>query len=259
LPILVEDVLLGLCGKLQAIWVLSETSASQVEGHLDNVSQRIKLSSALDSWKHELDTINEVASLKDIPNNPTAARNLLLAYRAEDDSTSASLKRIKTLIQDATVLYHFLKMSHYLGPAAQGTKNYRRTETEPTRASKADREAFACAQQLLELAEAHSVAGDVGGGASASCRALSLNPLLRHAFATGLDVTNSVLSCQKCKCYPGRPSRQTAASTSMNLEQWIEAGGPLSINDTPICVCKLEVWSGRFEKAIRDQMKVTGD
>lgn len=99
--VLVEDILLGLCGKLQAIWALSETFPSKTkESPNSSALQGTQLIEALNLWKHELDRISDLNSQESITSNAAAARYLLLAYRAEDDSISASLERIKTLAQD---------------------------------------------------------------------------------------------------------------------------------------------------------------
>ncbi|KEF56861.1 uncharacterized protein A1O9_07051 [Exophiala aquamarina CBS 119918] len=245
--ILVEDILLGLCAKLQAIWVLSGASQSETEGHPSSASQIVLFVETLDAWKRELDKINELTSPTNTPSNATAARHLLLAYRAGDDSMSASLERIKTLIQDGTVLYYFLKMYHYLGPVPQRA-NYHQPATVSACASRAERDAFVCGLQLLEIAEANPMVG----GASASRAPIAPNPLIQHALTTALEVTSAVLSCQKCECDNGREDRQTEPA-SVKLQQWAEARGPLFLSGTPICVCKLGFWTGRFEKAIQDQ------
>ena len=52
-----EDVLLGLCGLLQAIWVLTLSLPSKEMGHLRDAVKRVLLIETLDVWKYELGKI----------------------------------------------------------------------------------------------------------------------------------------------------------------------------------------------------------
>jgi hypothetical protein len=238
--LLVEDVLLGLCGLLQAIWVLSQPLPSKTRAYLGNAFQGVLLIETLDAWKYELDKINKLANARNITSN--AARYLLLAYRGEDDSVAASLERTTTLVQDGLVLYYYLKMYHYAGLNASEVvglvKQIEDPGTETWRTSKYGREALVCALQMLKMVD------------SIRTSDASINPLIRPALAMGVNVTRVLVSGQKCECLTKEGQH---ATTKMDLQQWTEIGGPICIDGTPVCVCKLKFWTGNFEKAIQDQ------
>ena len=236
--LLVEDVQLGLCGFLQAIWVLKQSFPSKTRESLGTDFQRTMLIETLEAWKSELDKINELADERNIISD--AARYLFLAYRGKDDSVTASLERTTTLVQDGMILYYYLKMYHYadlnVSEAVGLMKQIEHPRMENWRTSKQAREAVVCALQILKIV-------DSIGASSAS-----LNPLIRHALAIGINVTRVVVSCQKCEC-----STKAQHATTMNLRQWTEIDGPICIDGTPVCVCKLNLWTERFDQAIRDQ------
>ncbi|KAK9235801.1 hypothetical protein V1525DRAFT_251641 [Lipomyces kononenkoae] len=238
--VLVEDVLLGLCGVLQAIWVLTQSSLpSKTKEYRSNAFQRVLLIETLDAWRYELDKINKLADTNNITSD--AARYLLLAYRGEDDSVTASLERITTLVQDGMVLYYYLKMFHYAGlNSSEFVGLVRQTEapsTETWRKTKHGREALVCALQMLEMVDSIEASG------------ASINPLIRHALAMGANLTRRVLvSGEKCECL----AKEVQHAPEMDLQQWTETGGPLYIDGTPVCVCKLKFWTEIFEKAIQD-------
>jgi len=237
--LLVEDVLLGLCGLLQSIWVLSQSLPSKTRGYLDNTFQSVPLIETLDAWKYELDKINKLTDTRHITSD--AARYLLLAYRGEDDSVAASMKRTTTLVQDGIVLYYYLKMYHYAGLNASEVvglgKQIEDPCTETWRTSKYGREALVCALQMLKMVNSIRASG------------ASINPLIRHALTMGVNVTRGLVPSQKCECL----TKEGQPTTKMDLQQWTEIGGPICIDGTPVCVCKLTFWTENFEKAIQDQ------
>ena len=237
--LLVEDVLLGLCGVLQSIWVLTQSLPSKTKGYRSNAFQRVLLIETLDAWKYELDKINKLADTRNITSDAT--RYLLLAYRGEDDSVAASLDRITTLVQDGMVLYYYLKMYHYAGLNASeivGLVNQTEDHSMETwRTSKYGREALVCALQMLKMVDSIGVSG------------ASINPLIRHALAMGANVTRVLVSCEKCECL----TRDGQYAAKMDLQQWTEIGGPIFIDGTPVCACKLKFWTENFEKAIQSQ------
>lgn len=238
--LLVEDVQLGLCGLVQAIWVLVPSFPSKTTGYIGNTFQKVMLTETLDEWKYELDKIDKLADARNITSD--AARYLLLAYRGEDDSVAASLERITTLVQDGMVLYYYLRMYHYVRLGASGVvgllKQIEETHTEIWRTSKDGREALVCALQILKIVEST--------GASRA----SLNPLIRYALAIGVKLTSALVSCQKSECL----TKEGKHAADLNLQQWTDIGGPIWIDGTPVCVCKLRLWTESFEKAIQDQM-----
>ncbi|KAH8694176.1 hypothetical protein BGW36DRAFT_430196 [Talaromyces proteolyticus] len=240
LQLLVEDVQMGLCGLVQAIWVLSRSFPSKTSGYSGNGLQNELLIEALDGWKYELDKINKLVDPRNI--NSNAARYLLLAYRGDDDSAAASIKRIITLVQDGMVLYYYLKMYHYTGLGTIGiarlTKQLDDPLTEIWRTSKYGREALVCALQILKITE------------SIGATEALLNPLIRHALAMGCNVIMVLVSSQKYQCI----TKQCQHSVDLNVQQWTESGGPVLIDGTPVCACKLKVWTEKFDKAIQGQM-----
>jgi hypothetical protein len=224
----VEDVQLGLCGLLQTVWVLRQSPSSKTGGYPGNTFQKILLIETLDEWKYELDKISKLADARNITNKAT--RDLLLAYRGEDDSVAASLERITTLIQDGMVLYYYLKLYYHAGVVE--------TQPEDTlKNNKHSREALGGALQMLKMVESI--------GATAC-----LNPVIWHALTLGVNVTKSLLnSGQKCECL----NEEGRHEANISLQQWTETGGLVWIDGTPVCVCKLDVWIARFEKAIQYQ------
>ena len=236
--LLVEDVQLGLCGLLQAIWVLRQSFPSKTRGYHSNTFQRSLLIETLDAWKYELDKINERADARNITSD--AARYLLLAYRGEDDSAAASSERITTLAQDGMVLYYYLKMYHYAGlNASEVVGPVRQIEdpgAESWRTSKDGREALVCALQMLKMIDSIGASG------------ASLNPLLWHALTMGVNVTRVMLSCQKCECL----AEEAPHAANMNAQQWIGIGEPVWIDGIQVCACKMNFWTEKFEKAIQD-------
>lgn len=237
--ILVEDVSLGLCSLLQAIWVFSQYSPSKAKGHPSNAFQRVWLIETLDAWRRELDKINELTDPRNITSH--AARRLLLAYRGEDDSVAASLERITILVHDGMVLYYYLKMHHYAGLNATEVIGVAEQAEDfgpkPGRLSKDEREALVLALQILKMAEAT--------GASA----VSQNPLIPHALTRCANLTKVLISRQKCECL----TKEGQHGTEMNPPQWTETGGPIWIDGTQVCPCRFKYWTERFDKAIQDR------
>jgi hypothetical protein len=237
--LLVEDVSLGLCGLLQAIWVFTQFSPSRTKGHPSNDFQRVLLIEILDAWKYELDKITELTDARNIASD--AARRFLLAYRGEDDSVAASLERIATLVQDGMVLYNSLKMYHYaglhasevVGPAEQ----IEGPSSDTGQISKDEREALVCALQALKMADSTRTSG------------ASINPLIQHALARCAKFIKVLISRQKCECL----AKGGQHGAEMNLQRWIETGGPIWIDGIQVCGCKLKFWTERFDKAIQDQ------
>ncbi|OKL63656.1 hypothetical protein UA08_00073 [Talaromyces atroroseus] len=234
--LLVEDVQLGLCGLLQAIWVFRQSSSSsKTERHPSSALQNALLIEILDDWKLELDKINKLANARSMTSNAT--RTLLLAYRGADSSVAASLEKINTLVQDGMILYYYLKMYHNAGLVKTQTEEPHTDETLWT-LNKYGRKALVCALQILKLVESI--------GAWKAC----LNPLIRHALAMGLNVTKTALvSGQKRECECLTNDGQHA---DVNLQQWTEIGGPIWIDGTPVCLCTLNFWTKSFEEAMQD-------
>ncbi|KAK5047765.1 hypothetical protein LTR84_006430 [Exophiala bonariae] len=243
LQFLVEDVQLGLCGLLQAIWAFTQPFTTNIEADYGNAAQRAMLTKKLDIWKHELDTINGFADLKNIQSDK--ARYLYLAYRGENNFIAPSLERMSALVQDTMILYYFLRLLHYAGLNAPSET----TELGPAENSnlgssqeiKDDREALVCALQLLAMAET----------SGASSQLPSFNPLTYHALRLGMHVVQVVLSKQVCDCAASDGQQQ---ATTNDLRQWAENGGRAPwINESPICVCTFERCTERFQNAIRDR------
>ena len=225
-PLLVEDVLLGLGGVLQEIWVWRQP-----------LSLRMNLIEAINAWTVELDRINELADMENITDD--AARCLVLAYRGEDDSLAAALERIATLVQDGRILSYYLKMYHYASFGSSEFVHLVKTgtgsRTETWRTTKFGREALMCALQMLKLAE--------GSGPSS-------NPLIGPALDIAADLIRRVLvSCEKCQCV----GSQGLSIREPDLQEWTRIGGPLYIDSTSVCVCTLVYWTARFKKAIKSQ------
>ncbi|KAF2724018.1 hypothetical protein K431DRAFT_263120 [Polychaeton citri CBS 116435] len=234
--LLVEDVLLGLCGVLQAIWVHNKSLLPETKEYHSNALQRALIIETLDAWKHELCKISTLADPKNITSDD--ARYLLLAYRGEDDSVGTIMERITTLVQDGMILYYYLKMYHYAGQSLSRLsglgKQVEGRCLETLRMTKYEREALISALQMLKMVD------------SVGALDASSSPLIRFALAMGANLTKRVLaSSEKCEC----PTKEGQHSTEMDLQRWIEIGGPLYIDCQPVCVCKLQFWIGTFEEA----------
>lgn len=240
LKLLVEDIQLGLCGLLQAIWVSAPPFPSTVQVDDSNAPQRDMLIKTLDAWKQQLDLIYE--SVQERNMTTKASRYLFEAYRGEDDSVAASSERAVTLVQDGMVLYYYLKMYQYTGVHASKIDELLAKETENSfiqawQNSKDGREALVCASQMLKVVDS------IGTSNAA------LNPLIRHALAVGFTLTKVWVSCQKCEC----DTIKEPHPTNTNLQRWTEIGGPLWIDGILVCVCRLDLWTARFQKAIQEQ------
>lgn len=82
----------------------------------ENASSQLRVSAiiqTLDEWKHELDKIEKLTDVENVTRGK-ALRQLLLAYRGEDDSAAASLERMAILVQEGMILYYYLKLFHYV-------------------------------------------------------------------------------------------------------------------------------------------------
>lgn len=226
--LLVEDVNIGLCSVLQSLWALSQAIPSDKKENPSHTFQRSLLVQTLDDWKHKLDRISKSAD----PGNFTGSleRSLLLAYRGEDDSLTASLERINSLVQDGMILYYHLKMTQYVHDVVGSGKRIESLHSDLWETSKYRKEALVCALQMLKIVESKA----------------SFNPLIRHALAVGVDVMKASLSRQKCYLNGQHAVRNDA-------QHWSDIGEPFWVDGTPVCVCKLTFWVGRFEKAIQDQ------
>lgn len=89
--------------------------------------------------------------------------------------------------------------------------------------------AMVCALKLLKIVESK----------------VSFNPLIRHALAMSVDLVKVSFSGQTCHL-----SGQHAVR---NGAHWSDIGDQFWVDGIPVCVCKLALWVGRFEKAIQDQ------
>lgn len=199
----------------------------------ENPSSQLRVSAiiqTLNEWKHEFDKIEKLADLENITRGK-ALRQLLLAYRGEDDSATASLKRIATLVQDGMILYYYLKMFHYVFEIIGPRKRIEWSNGEAWKASQHGKEALVCALHILRIAESKK----------------SSNPLIWYALNIGLEVTTLSLSGQKCECLAER--WQHAADQT--LQQWSDIGKPIRIDDTTMCVCNLGLWTQRIQKIIQ--------
>lgn len=278
--LLVEDVQLGLCGLLQAIWVSTQSSPLTIEVNRISASQRAMITETLDAWKHELDKIHELADTNKISSD--AARYLYLAYRGQDDSVAASLGRITALVQDGMVLYYFLRLFHYGGlnvvasseavgfgfVSAHGLDSSSRDQTSrKTVNNKDEREALACALQLLMMVDTTPPVPSSSVRLQSTNINISINPLIHHALAIGMNVTRAVLSSQRCDCLPhsqtpnsSTPRRRYDDNSDSSLQRWVETGvgghrRPW-LDGAQVCVCRLEWWMGRFHTAIRDRQSL---
>lgn len=238
--LLVEDVLLGLCGILQAIWVSKQSLPSTTKGYNGNSFQTVPLIEALHDWKHELDKINAFADTQKITSDD--AKYLLLAYRGKSDTVASTLARIIILVQDGMALYYYLMIYHYtgLGPSEliELCKPTEGSCTEILRATKCGREAFACVMQLLEMLN------------STDSSRTSINPLIWHALTLGIDLIKKLLvSSKNCECCVNKEQH----APKMDFQQWIEIGGPLHVQGISVCLCKSGIWIRKMEKLIQDQ------
>lgn len=232
-PPLAEDVLLGLCGILQGLWALAP---SRTKEESTNGVQRAMLIEKLDSWKQELNKIDVLVDTRLPIRN--AARQFLMAYRGEDDSVAEALKRAKALVQDGLVLYSSLKIHHYSSLPTSELVEKGDHGTEVWHPNKHGRAAVACALQMLQSIESSGVSDAPS------------HPLVRSALSMGSTLTRRVLVAgENCECLGEEGQR----ATGMALQQWVEIGGPVCVDDTPLCVCRVGSWSERFEKAIQDQ------
>ncbi|KAK9783892.1 putative C2H2-type domain-containing protein [Seiridium cardinale] len=238
-PLLIEDVQLGLCGLLQVVWVLAEFYPSKSLGYVNTAFQRLLLNDKLDSWKTELDRISDSVNLDNIATG--AAKYLLLAYRGDNDSAIASLERITTLVQDSMVLYYLLKLYTCCGLqliTKEGLHHQAETITAQSRIlTTSEREALLYALEMLKTTE--------GFVPTASC----LNPLIRHALMAGANLTKELVTEQICECH----GQEGQTATTSDLQGQIDTDGPVVFDGIPVCVCNLEIWTARFEKALEIQ------
>lgn len=248
LQLLVEDVQLGLCGILQAIWVSTPPLPAVVDTHHQDARQRALLTERLNTWKQELDRIDGLADSKNIITEN--ARYLYIAYRGQNNFVATSLGRVSALLQDAMVLYYFLRLTHYAGlnapSEAPGPNPVNRIESsnlDSSQITKDDRDTLVCALQLLAIAETTGT----------QCQTPALNPLTHHAARLGMNVVQVVLSKQVCSCLTPGGQQHAMPSGGTDLRQWAENGdGVPWMNETPVCACKLHVWTERFQNVIRD-------
>ncbi|KAK7744001.1 hypothetical protein SLS62_010362 [Diatrype stigma] len=238
-PLLIEDIELGLCGVLQAVWVLAESFPSKSRGYFNTAFQKVLVIDKLDSWKAELDRTNELINAGNITNG--AAKYLLLAYRGEDDSAAASLERITTLVRDSMILYYFLKLytcsSLRISKIGALQKQIEGRPKQARKLSKYEREALVCAIEVLKIIE--------GCDPSAAC----FNPLIRHALTAGANMTRELTSRQVCECR----TKEGQSGTNMDLQGETEVDGPVVVDSVRVCICNLDVLMARFEKALDSQ------
>ncbi|CAM1508856.1 Fc.00g025950.m01.CDS01 [Cosmosporella sp. VM-42] len=225
-PLLIEDIQLGMCGILQTVWVLAE-------------SFPVLVIDKLDSWKTELDKTNDLINADNFTTGGT--NYLLLAYRGEENSATAALERITTLLQDAMVLYYFLKLYALSGLRISGDDVLRKKiEDPPTQAWKPSingREALICALEMLKTME--------GFHPSAAC----LNPLIWHALTAGANLTKELTSGQICECQ----MKEGQTRTNLDSQRNPEMDGPVVFDGVLVCVCNLDIWMARFDKALKSQ------
>ncbi|KAH8674221.1 hypothetical protein BX600DRAFT_547793 [Xylariales sp. PMI_506] len=242
-PLLLEDIQLGLCGLIQTVWVSGESLPWKSNGYLGLYSRKLLLIDKLDSWKAELDRSSDLISTKNVMNG--AADYLLLAYRGEDDSATSALKRITALIQDSTVLYYFLKLC-----ACSGLRICNKdvldeqidgTQARSYKSSYYGQEVLVCALDMIKTVEAFDT--------SAAC----VNPLIRHALRVGAQLTRELISEQICDCR----TKEGQVGTDMVPPRRIENGRYLVVDGERVCVCDLETWMARFEKAVENQKTMT--
>lgn len=242
-PLLIEDVTLGLCGTLQAIWVLTPPSSSAATKTRQSNTQEMLLIERLDLWQQELDKVQKLIDSRISSGN--SADYLVLAYRGEDDSPAAAIERIKTLLGDGMIFSYFLKMHCYSNwPSsdfASSTKTRRRS-AETWQLTKFGREALGCALRVLDLA----------GSSKASPHGASGNPLTRHTLGLACELARKILaSCEKCECRAEQTQGQ-GCKTEHDIDQWVDIGGRLCVDNLEACVCELDAWMGRFDIARRE-------
>ena len=235
-PLLIEDVHLGLCGLLQTVWVLAESSSSKEGQSLCINPYDALIIENLDSWKRELDRINELINSSAI--KAEASRYLLVAYRGEDESTVTSLERVQTLFQDLIVFYYFLRFHTFscLHASSQdgsgGQLDVPMWQTSDD--SKYGREALLCTTRLLRIAEERESSTTYH------------NPLVQHALIAGAKMTKKLVSERQRDCHV----EENHISTNFNAQRQSEQDGTVSIDDMRVCICNIDTWLARFEKVL---------
>jgi hypothetical protein len=244
-PLLVEDVILGLCGTLQMVWLMTPSSlSSSKRPRRGKVAWEALFNETIEEWWQDLNRIKRLVESR--ASTSGVADYLMLAYRGESNSVAAALSRITTLIEDGMVLYYFLKMHYYVGPAyskliSPEQKQFRLAGSRP------GSDALMYAVSVLQVAS------------TSSHNRPSSNPLVRHALTMAANLTKGLLgSTKNCECSHERQheEQRQGRGRERNIRQWLNSDGPFCIDGTTLCSLRLDFWTERLREAAQNHSMI---
>jgi hypothetical protein len=262
-PLLIEDVNLGLCGMQRSLWRYAELfhkGCTEV--------QHGPLRDSLNAWKSQLDKTSALLSsqTKEVFGAQSSDEPLPYPLRAylgaetpfESNYHVAITSRISSLIFDTTILYHLLSIHLYADirslnllasvhadpdsgrwPADLVTEQEARVRN--WRSGSHVRRALWHAATILSLHQ----------NSDASTDKLP-DPISHMAIAVSALVVWAFMFYETLACVPGMQSLHAGTELSSieygdELERWVDVGGLVVIQGSPLCKCNLVELLQKFE------------
>lgn len=263
--LLIEDVQLGLCGLLPAIWNHTQICRRKTEVAPSATNSLASLLWRIEGWKAELDRISGHCEqqyaqdkLDELP---------FIAYFGEETKDPAAWKlaaitHVRGLVSDASMLYHLLAISLCIDTrsirvvAAYLEKSGQTDPLPPPRIQKHQSRLYTWVmtpESRKALVHAIAVLMARETEVAQNTRVEPLDPIAHMAIAmSSLTVWAWMMFAeQACSCVPGLnhinigvdiPDLQ---STPL-LENWIQSGGTIGLRGIAFCRCIVGSWMARF-------------
>lgn len=263
---LIEDAMIGLCGVYPALWRSAQVrrpgrQALQVEpGHVKSVSRH------LETWKMRLENTSSLWA--DPVSNATAIQRLLLAYRGRENADARDwehrvLNRITISILNTRMLYYLLKLHLHadvrsLTALGLGQRSIACNSPAPPESVNLTEIRYWGASDEARRAAVHSITvllAYENAFDTMESPHEAVDPVARVALCTAAIIVrgwflSGAVPCI-CTVAGGPPARELDMESVQDRDQWVAAGGPVSVGGIPLCRCSLDAWMARFTASLK--------
>lgn len=255
---LFEDVWLGLCGTFAEIWNCNQLRRiqSRPSDSQQHTIQRQAVMHRLEAWKLRLQGLADL--MVEPVKNVEAANRLLRIYRGEEDTHTPGWEkivrnRIATHIFNVNLFYHLLGLhcsADIQSMTAMTLGSWSMTGTPPAKPDVMADERIARWSVTPEgrLAVLHALhLLKIYEGSTAVAGQQSMDPIGLVALATAGTVLCCWIHSDRivCRCNdPNVPELLVDVVSAAN--GWVQYGGAITVDGTPLCVCSSTTWMARF-------------
>lgn len=272
--LLIEDIQLGFCGIALGVWNHTQRRRRGARPSApSNTDSQASLSWQLECWKEELRKVSNVC-IQSYLEEKTGEYPFRAYHGREGDNPAQrdlmAISQVKSLISESLTLYHlqgiqlysdlktFRSVAAHLANSMEDSSNPSpriqryQSQLQHWIGTPESRKALLHALSILETREK-----DVSNPSSED--GSSLNPIVHVATsASAMVIWAWVMFAEEaCSCVPGHNHINIGVDppdlqSTTQLENWIQVGGTVALQNTAVCRCFLDGWMARCAATLRD-------